>query len=72
MPDALFHYALLAHMRSSCIRRRLKKSIFPTLPSNYEDARPTGCGAEPRERFLPFLLQNRSFSKEILTFRTPL
>ena len=34
MPDALFHYALLAHMRSSCIRRRLKKSIFPTLPSS--------------------------------------
>ena len=32
----------------------------------------TGCGAEPRERFLPFLLQNRPFSKEILTFRTPL
>ena len=35
MPDALFHYALLAHMRSSCIRRRLKKSIFPTLPSSF-------------------------------------
>ena len=33
MPDALFHYALLAHMRSSCIRRLLKKSIFPTNPS---------------------------------------
>ena len=34
MPDALFHYALHAHMRSSCIRRRKKKSIFPTTPSS--------------------------------------
>ena len=32
MPDALFHYGLHAHMRSSCIRRRYKKSIFPVPP----------------------------------------
>ena len=34
MPDALFQYGSYAHMRSSCIRRRQKKSIFPVPPSN--------------------------------------
>ena len=51
---------------------RMAVSLGAALGRNDEDARPTGCGAEPREIFLPFLLQNRPFSKEILTFRTPL
>ena len=51
---------------------RMAVSLGAALDRNDEDARPTGCGAEPREIFLPFLLQNKPFSKDILTFRTPL
>ena len=32
MPDALFQYGSYVHMRSSCIRRRQKKPIFPIIP----------------------------------------
>ena len=32
MPDALFNYGLYAHTRCSCIRRSLKKAIFPSHP----------------------------------------
>ena len=49
---------------------RMAVSLCVALDRNDADARPTGCGAEPREIFLPFLLQNRPFSKEIVTFRT--
>ena len=37
-------------------------SLGSALDRNDDDARSTGCGAEPRKRFLPFLLQNRPFS----------
>ena len=54
------------------IKGGMAVSLGAALGRNDEDARPTGCGAEPREIFLPFLLQNRPFSKEIVTFRTPI
>ena len=51
MPDVLFQYGSYAHVRSSCIRRRQKKSIFPITPS-ISDLHETRRAAESKPQIV--------------------